>query len=173
MRGRNYFITINENALCFKDIEKVKEIDCQYAYILHDKDECDNLHYHLVIMFKNPRFVNSICKMFQGAHVELLKDKCKVLEYLIHRNNLEKFQYDSSEVISNFEIEKVINEEYVEYFNPNDIVNYYLEGCNSLIAFYMRFGKQINVFRGLIKDIILEMQIEPIEYIKGEKNERK
>lgn len=83
----------------------INEFDCQYAYINHDKDldDDDNLkkaHTHVVLSFKNPRWSTKLAEDL-GITINYIKD-CefinKALTYLIHLNEIDKFQYSIDEV---------------------------------------------------------------------------
>lgn len=89
-------------------IEILKESHLPIFYVLHDKDmNPDNLekkkaHYHVMIMFESPRtkdnaveFINS----FGGVGCELVKTRRGMARYLIHRDNPEKYQYSSDDVV--------------------------------------------------------------------------
>lgn len=76
-----------------------------YAFINHDKDidengEIKKNHTHVVIQFKNQKWRNSLA-LELGITPNYMQ-KCekidKSLEYLIHLNNEEKYQYDIKEV---------------------------------------------------------------------------
>lgn len=93
----------------------------EYAIILHDKDKSsfnnNNLvapHYHIALKFENPRKVNNIAKVFndfpQNFEIWLNRPN-NMYSYLIHKTNQgkDKFQYDVSEVVSNFDFKERIN----------------------------------------------------------------
>jgi hypothetical protein len=100
-KARNWFLTINENAECFS---KVKELcsnieKCQYSLILHDKDNEEQPHFHVCILYENARTFEQVQKKFYGAHIELMESKYKSFRYLLHLDDTDKYQYDISEVI--------------------------------------------------------------------------
>ena len=100
-KTRNWFITINQNAECFsKTLEILKGIpNLNYACILHDKDNEEQPHYHVCLMFDNARTFKTIQKKFSGAHIEVMESKFLSFRYLTHKDNPEKFQYPQSRCI--------------------------------------------------------------------------
>lgn len=128
-----------------------------YAFILHNKDTRDDgalkaPHIHLMIRFKNPMpFENILARANNvfGDGQEIIKfqhlQKCfnwkSCIAYLTHSNDKSKFQYEDSEVISNYEwqsdrdcavavkkdlrkdeILDLINKEILREFNIHDFV---------------------------------------------------
>lgn len=94
----------------------------QYAYILHDKDVYDNdvfnketgeligqkgqlkkPHYHFVVYFENARYLDSVSKVFDVPlnMIEIKSSLKGSIEYLIHKNHKDKFQYSRDEVVGN------------------------------------------------------------------------
>ena len=78
-RTRSYFLTINKGAECFDNladlVAKTIGTSDYFAYILHDKDvketgEIVNPHYHLLLVFKNPRSFEAIQRIFKGANIQ-------------------------------------------------------------------------------------------------------
>lgn len=76
-----------------------------YALILHDKDiiedtgELKKEHFHVILYFDNPRYLLSLAKDL-GIKPNYIKvdELKKGLEYLIHKNNTDKYQYSVDEV---------------------------------------------------------------------------
>lgn len=88
------------------DWESVKD----YAYILHDKDNSESAksHCHLMLRFKSPVPTDAIIAKFHGViavnQLEKIKGGWKsAMAYLCHWNSPDKYQYDSSEVHSNYD----------------------------------------------------------------------
>ena len=162
-RSREWFIVINQGAKCYETF-KEQLIDCEYAYILHDKDinEDGNTkapHFHLYIRYSNALTLNSMSNKFDGAHIEKPNNKEYCLQYLIHRNDPEKFKYNSDNVISNISgIKEILNREWKETFDPNNIELYYNQGCTSYLKFYNRFGVIIKSYTILIEKVLKELQ---------------
>lgn len=96
-------------------LEKIKQsYDC--AYILHDKDmyledteehakgDCKKAHYHVIIRVgNNARWSTAVCKELGIEHnyIEQIKNLDRMLMYLIHYNDCDKYQYDIKEVKGN------------------------------------------------------------------------
>lgn len=81
-----------------------------YAYILHNKDDKKE-HIHIDIRTKDSCNSDDVAKWFGILPNAVGRVKGRwsdVLKYLIHANAKDKFQYDSSEVISNFDWQKAI-----------------------------------------------------------------
>ena len=93
----------------------IKKYD--YAYILHDKDKEDNgtfkkPHYHLLIFFPNARWGSSILKEIKIDNSNLIEfrdNKVAAIQYLLHSNNLDKYQYPIEDIISNIDINIYFN----------------------------------------------------------------
>lgn len=78
----------------------------KWAYILHDKDDAKNNHYHLYVEYENPR---SFASVANDLHIPVNQlqgviSKKGILSYLTHDNEPDKYHYDLSEVESNFDI---------------------------------------------------------------------
>lgn len=88
----------SENINFNDKIELIKKYD--YAYILHDKDNC-KAHYHCVIIFNNYRYLNAISEELNipTNYIEEVRTIDCMLTYLIHLNDKSKYQYDINEVI--------------------------------------------------------------------------
>ena len=87
----------------------------KYAFIVHDKDTLDNgqpkkPHFHIVLTFSNATTSDVIAKTMQveEQYINKIRTTTKsAMLYLVHRNDPNKYQYNPSEVIANFD--------YVEY----------------------------------------------------------
>lgn len=76
-----------------------------FAYILHDKDiiedtgELKKPHWHVILYFDNPHYLLSLAKDLGIKPNYIKTDELKKgLEYLIHKNNPDKYQYPIDEV---------------------------------------------------------------------------
>ena len=75
--------------------ERIKELDWDYAGRIHDQE--GKPHHHVVILFKDGRKAADVAKDL-GLGTRWLRAwdrKKKALRYLCHRDNPEKFQYDT------------------------------------------------------------------------------
>lgn len=112
----NYLkVNLNEIENIIQEHKTIKH----YAYIIHDKD-VDKTgtpivpHLHLYLNFGNSNAsFSDIAKWFNDdeCHVNKVNGKMKdMLLYLTHKNAKDKYQYDNSEVKSNFDYTKKIIE---------------------------------------------------------------
>lgn len=81
-----------------------------YAFIVHDKDcdlngELHESHIHLLVHLCYPSKVRAttIAKYLKSGNtrLEIVRDKYKAYQYLIHANSPDKFQYSLDEVVCN------------------------------------------------------------------------
>jgi len=74
----------------------------QYAMIYHNRD-CKEPHYHLIINFQRKfrkQHLQQIFRKFQSnIYIEPIRNLKDSIQYLIHKNDKSKFQYDKSEII--------------------------------------------------------------------------
>ena len=109
----------------YKSVLDAIEIHFQeYAYITHDKDvdaKTGNVkkpHIHWVGRRKTESGENSPCPMDTVLHnldlpekykkdIEYCRSWKKSVRYLIHLDDPDKFQYDSSEIVCNFETREI------------------------------------------------------------------
>ena len=91
------------------DIIRQHKVIKKWAYILHDKDPNTSPHFHIYLNFNRTSIpLSDIAKWFglQESCVERVKGRpVDVLKYLIHANDsqVNKYQYDYSEVRANFD----------------------------------------------------------------------
>ena len=97
--------------------ERYKSIK-KYAFILHDKDVKEDgtskkLHVHLLLYFGNPLPLENIVKWFE--HIGVLKENLgpihnwvSALEYLTHKNEPDKYQYNEEDITANFDFKQEI-----------------------------------------------------------------
>lgn len=79
--------------------------------ITHDKDIDDNgelveAHTHLLIDYETPRKITTVSNLLGVAEnfIEVVKNKKGFLRYLTHMDEVDKYKYSSSEVITNSDI---------------------------------------------------------------------
>ena len=87
-----------------------------YAYILHDKDTNEDgilkePHYHIILITYNPKTVSAVRRWFygwvdsDGKDINTLAQKCidvyNAYDYLFHKHNPDKFQYNPDDIVSN------------------------------------------------------------------------
>lgn len=85
-----------------KGCEKLQK----WAWILHDKDEGRERHIHLYGQCKTPMKTGTICNAFGGIRPnqinKILGTWNDAIAYLTHANRPDKYQYDPTEVHSNY-----------------------------------------------------------------------
>lgn len=95
----------------------VKDWSCvkDYAYIVHDKDNDDNIHIHCAIRFQSnvhtSVLLNRCDKIKEGVITFQCLNKCDwkgTLLYFTHQKYPEKAQYKISDIVSNCDVERVI-----------------------------------------------------------------
>ena len=76
---------------------RLAELDWNYAGRLHDQEEGIKRHHHVVVLFKDGRKAADVA-LDLGIDVRWLRAwdrQKKALRYLCHRDNPDKFQYDT------------------------------------------------------------------------------
>ena len=166
------FDNLNDKHITELDVNNyLKDNECIlfYAFILHDKDinesgEVERKHYHIVIVLRNPyskmTIVNDISSklMINRNCVGSRKifDFVLMVQYLIHMNNKEKYQYDLLDIWTNNvnELISIINDGVSQY--DMDIV-YLIElvrNSNSLSNVYRELGlKKSRTYRSINVDL--------------------
>lgn len=163
---RDWFITINQEAECYKEaLEILQNLENtkQWAFIIHDKDIQENgtqkaTHKHIMLETENPLSFNAMQKRFKGAHIEIPKYKKSAYQYLLHNspNSKEKYQYDFKEIITKNEtlLKFDLESEDFELFKENLFLRYIAEGTRTAYQFTKRFG--LNAYKQYWK-VYLEM----------------
>lgn len=169
-RFKSFFLEVNPQADCFKEevteMAKAIEGSCVsfYAVIKHDKDIDENgeakpSHYHIILTYENGRSESAVRKDFKGAHEEVARSLPACAKYLLHETPASlvegKHHYDAKEVVTSNgdHFASMTEQRDIEPFNSNEIEAYYNEGTRGLLAYYRRFGSQINGFTRLIQSI--------------------
>lgn len=111
-----------------------------YATILHNRfsivEENEKEHYHIVIAFEKVFDKSSVLTMLAeglGVNSDIISiDKCSSIKsqvrYLIHKDQVEKYQFDESEIITN-NIDKT-----------SEFLNDYVEPTTTLINKWLASG---------------------------------
>lgn len=97
----------SESYVCEEILTIITQKFSEWAYILHDKDIDDDgnpkkLHYHWIGK-GDPRTISAVSK-FLGIpehDIEIGKSFPLLVQYLIHQNNQEKYQYSSDDISHN------------------------------------------------------------------------
>lgn len=154
-RARNFNLVLyNEDETHKKALDYIQK-NYDYAMILHDKDydektgEIKKPHYHIVIRFKNAKWNTSLSEdlKIQLNYIEESRNLKRSLQYLIHYNDENKFQYDLGEVqgtLTNLLVETIKNgnktegEKIIEIFQFIDSQENYLD-----VAYLIRWCAEI------------------------------
>lgn len=149
-----------------------------YAYIIHDKDvyqedlqdndgnyvhrkgEIEKPHIHLLIDFYNAHTPNAVKKLFttelDKPRVERVVDKVAQYEYLIHKNDPDKYQYEKSAIISDdinyYEKLCISGEKRDSDDKAISIVNDILVGISPRILMH-RYGRDFIIHYNQYKDM--------------------
>lgn len=122
MRSRSFALELYpEDETHVDKLEYIKNF-WEYAYILHDKDlweedvidettgevkhkigEIKKPHWHVIIVFKNPRSIESIEKELDLKHVETCNFYAYA-RYLIHKDQPQKYPYKKEEIQTNIQL---------------------------------------------------------------------
>lgn len=115
-RSRKHFLLLYPDDVSHVEALKIIKNNYDYAMILHNKDlkngELKKEHYHIVLEFPSAKWNTAIAK--ELSITENYIQQCRSLEnslnYLIHYNEPEKFQYPIDEVTGNLKkkLEKAI-----------------------------------------------------------------
>lgn len=135
----------------------------KYLYILHDKDKKEdgtpkNPHRHVYLHFNNSRCFDNIAKWFGISPQFVNKIKGRfgdALEYALHKNAPEKYQYPESEAVANFDFRKAIQQNQEQKAKRQNLANIIEDIENGSIkrynitdkvsmADYVKYEKQIN-----------------------------
>lgn len=155
MKTRNVELILYDIEEVYIAISICNDHNFEYAYIRHDKDLQDNLedfkktHFHFQIYNEFQKELTTWANIFNInlARVQKISNKKSAIRYLIHADNNEKFQYDLTDITSNFEI--------LKYFDKmiSD------ENCElELIFAYIEYHKRVIGYKELI-DYVLDNNI--------------
>ena len=165
-----------------------------YYYIKHDKDinketgEIKKAHYHIIINYvsdshkpvevqarNNPIIKNlyELVKSNINNNIEKVKNVKKMIRYLVHKDNLEKFQYSINEVISNnIELVQDCLESQIKLCDIDIILIELLDRENKEIStkeiylFFKKYGKlsyclqYIDKIKNMLKEFSFKIDIE-------------
>ena len=164
-RVRSYFLTINKNAECFDNladlVTKAIGVNDNFAYILHDKDTKDTgeivePHYHLLLVFKNPRSFEAIQRSFVGAHIEETLNIVSAVNYLIHNGKPNKYNYKKSDIVTNSKswldskFQVVKREEFIEdrlpYYVLVETTSYDRQGDSEQVSSLHQLSQRLTLY---------------------------
>lgn len=163
--GANYVNNYLEN------IDKLSNLGVQYITILHDKDidtngVLKNPHFHLIVKLdertRAKTFLNKLSSILHCDTVNIQIDECfdyiASIQYLLHLNNKDKYQYELKSITSNVDIELLQS-----YLTSNvnveltaDLLIKFVESGYSKIEILKKIGLQkFNLYYKVI-DYLLE-----------------
>ncbi len=168
------------NIKTYKSTEEIHELvkgtECIYRIINHNKDtfeetgELKKEHTHIVLSFKNPRMGNGIIKLLElehNAYLEPCKSLRKSIRYLIHADDIKKYNYSKDEIIhndpkiDNYFTEEESDIEKIENIY-NDIKSYVLKEINlkQFLMLHPEFIYRMYNFRALANLISSELGLK-------------
>jgi hypothetical protein len=127
----------------------------RYAFIMHDKDKVKD-HFHLLLDFGRSHDIERIKAWFpdhpgMDQLVEPLRSWTASVQYLIHMNDKDKYQYDRSQILANYDISDDLAQVPVTkipaWFGNFDEVDYYNQ--ITWLASNLSFEKRVSNYRNL------------------------
>lgn len=105
LKGKHcvYTFALSDLEQAERIISELPDFDT-YAYIKHNPDdENGHIHYHFYIQLKQPLSIQSLANklMLPPFMIEWVRNKTKMIQYLIHKNNPEKIQYLPDDIVTN------------------------------------------------------------------------
>ena len=174
-RNRNWFLTINRESSCFTELKAILVNNGStfkhYAYVLHDKDNEEQPHYHLCLEYKNARTFTQVKAMFDGAHVEEMEYKNMSYQYLIHKNDPQKYQYEIDNVMT---LEKdylmlMLNNNEYDKLDTTTLIEAINSGIHTYTELILKFGlNQVNMYHNLINKLFNEQFEKQLEFKNNE-----
>ncbi len=174
-RNRNWFLTINQLASCFTELKSILVNNGStfkhYAYIMHDKDNEEQPHYHLCLEYKNARTFTQVKTMFEGAHVEEMEYKNISYQYLIHKNDPDKYQYQIENVMT---LERdyynlMLNNNEFDKLDTTTLIESINSGIHTYTELILKFGlNQVNMYHNLINKLFNEQFEKQLELKNNE-----
>lgn len=164
----------NIDKIFIKDLEKyLSNNSVVYSFILHDKDVDDlgekkTKHVHIVYE-KSERLrlsteLNNLCKHLSIKAQLISIEKCTnyvgSMQYLIHKNNASKYQYDANEIITNMDLDELSNtlnmvNQVISFEYLIEVITY----CNSIVEVIQVLGlNNYRFYRTIIIDIMKGLQ---------------
>lgn len=179
MKTRNVELILYDIEHVYRCLSICKKNNYDYSYIYHDKDikindngEIDGFkkgHYHFQVYNEHQKELDTWGEIFgiKSVYIQKILNKKSAIRYLIHADNNDKFQYDVTSIVSNFEIikyfDKLISDEnceidliftYIEYhkrkIGVKEIIDYVLD--NNIWSTFRRNYS-------IIKDLLYEHNI--------------
>lgn len=180
-QSRNYALIVYETNLdtLLERIKLQRNIQ-DYAFIVHDKDILQDgskkpTHTHLLITLRSARDPKCVEKYFefiidnvkQNVFIEVMNDKQSMYEYLTHKNDPTKYQYNDTDIHTSNK-QAFLKEGAID--NTLNIINDLLNGCSLLrmVEIYGReFVYKYNCYKALANDII-SFEMSDRAYLRNE-----
>ena len=112
MSAKNFNIVCYDEHLLKEFLLEYANSIKEYAYIKHlPESEEKKEHYHVFIEFFNPKNHSTIAKQLNVniRLVQTCKDRYKLIRYFVHKDNLDKIQYEIDEIITDMDINVIYN----------------------------------------------------------------
>lgn len=147
--------------------DNLDSIFMEWSYCLHDLDtELDGVlkkeHIHLVGHLENATSIDSIANKLgiPKYHIKYAYNYRKAVRYLIHADDIEKYQYDVSDVQANFDFRKYLKDRECEL--KSRVIFQYIQdnrglSLEQLVSYCMAKGlyselrRGYSIFRDLLK----------------------
>lgn len=106
-RSRKWFLTIHKDDEALNTITSlINEKEPKIALICHNKDINEDgsdklIHWHVVLEYENARTFLSMKKTFRDCHIEQPNNFDATMQYLTHKNDPNKAQYEYDDIITN------------------------------------------------------------------------
>lgn len=177
------FKIIEDFNICLEKLNDSLSRNCMfYASIKHDKDTDKDgclkiIHFHYVITCASRKRISTMLYFLADSlgydvnNIDLLNtiqiDKCDSvplsIQYLIHKNNADKYQYDTKDIVTNYSDKDL--QDYLS-FESQEITTRYLydliiSGKSDVeIMFIIGVGRY-HLFKGCISDIRYALRNTP------------
>lgn len=174
--------------------ELKKDYSFNYYYILHEHDIFDNpeelktlneerekngkpphklgdpksSHYHLILTFENPISEKTPLKLFEKCHIEITKDLCQSIKYLIHTGFNDKYQYKKEEIKTDnpLTLEEMLQNIKPFFDNQKILEDIEQKGFRSITDFYRQYGIIIKPYLQLIKTLLNDLSVDESKRMK-------
>lgn len=159
----------------YERLKRYCEEHCNtFAFIMHDKDQCDDgtmkwLHIHMSLVMlkvnkdykKLATILNELAKEVeidpQSIQIDEMTSENGSIQYLIHKRDPQKAQYDESEVVTSYTIEELhtIMESDIDTMCVTYLINIVDECRCDRIEIMSKIGlRYYKDYRNVILDII-------------------
>lgn len=123
-RSRKFSILIYPEWDNYKDIIKTIEMFQQYVYIKHiGETEEKKEHVHVYLKFKNARYNTALANLLgiEDRFVKKIENEREFIRYLLHKDNVEKRQYNFSDLVFSQEIGDIVHKAYIDIKSDYDV----------------------------------------------------